>query len=105
MIIKNFLIEEEAIDILEKELCTNNINYLLIKDEKYYELHFDEKMYRFFIFNSFIHDKKLDSLFLPEKIKVVEKEQTGYKKLRKNDYKNSKNTKTYSKKIYKSNNF
>ena len=49
MIVKNIECQNaEFIEMIIKQLTENNINYLLIKNESYIELHFDNYIYKFF---------------------------------------------------------
>lgn len=49
MIVKNIeCSNNEFIDVVIDELMKNNINYVLIKNECFTEIHFDKFIYRFF---------------------------------------------------------
>ena len=102
MIVKNIFIQNSFIFIEEliKELINNNINYLLIKNDNYFEIHFDKYIYNLYYeerknIKPLIHedDSFINSNLLfeydREYIKgSIKKTRPGFKKNTKKDIKN-----------------
>lgn len=105
----NYLINDSEIyiNILLKELANNNINYLIIDYNLYYEIHFEDKIYRLFDINrNSVTQKEKRTFFdsildnnIPNNKVGIKKERPGYKRLTKKDIKNSNRKNNYKKVI------
>ena len=124
MKIKNFVVNNPNLttDLIVRGLCLNNIDYVLIKSNGYQELHYLDNIYRFFDINdkSILKEllkpsKKIDkgesvmkvNVDFPlytgmEDIKFCQKARvknnSGYKVLKKDDYKRKQSIKRFSSK-------
>ena len=126
MEIKNFIVNnlDLTTDLIVKGLCVNNIDYVLIKEKEYQEIHYLDKIYRFFdiknkyIISQLLESKEMEvkldnmraynmrlyinSLSEPDYMKVGSENKPqkmkkhGYKVLRKNDYKRKQSIKNIS---------
>ena len=94
MIVKNIECQNaEFIEMIIKELTENNINYLLIGNEGYMELHFDNYIYNFFCLECSTKKENLSSFidysaFLTRPKQKNKKIQPGLKKYNKGLIKN-----------------
>lgn len=89
MVVKNIeCFNTGFVDEIVKQLTENNINYLLIKNEGYVELHFDNYIYNFFFLECKYKDSNLlsfvdTSIFLTKSKQKSKKIQPGLKKYNK----------------------
>ncbi len=115
-IVKNLIVEQEFMDVLEQKLVNAPSNWLLIRYDAYEELHYEKRIYRFYnakklvdLEESLIKNQNLFSVFtnnleqrnidLKQEQKSRQKnERPSYKKLNKQMIKSMKkkeNTRGY----------
>lgn len=104
MNVKNYYVSNlnVIIDMYVKGLSLNNIDYLVIKNNNYIEIHFLNNIYRFYGAYKEKVDLIVDDKFIYESLKDIKlcanenynaKNRSGYKVLKKNDYKKGPNSK------------